>query len=297
MLCACSTSPQGRQQITTPTAVSGVYSDVDMRIRLATAPSISAPCGGAECALNQDFDRQVQQLGSRLAKAAFDFYPDLGKRISKFEFVVAEKEELGSASNATGTIVIYRGVQKLNLDEMTLAFLIGREMGHVIGRHHDENSATRIILSVLAGVLFPAFNLFNGSAAAAQATSATSTSLVASTAASTATSYVGSQVVLASVKPNQLSEADAIALGLLTKLGWSRREVTGALEAGMEASGDNGWAKDFRMSVGHVKALAAEGGCSRCQSESRGDQSRDNPGCGPGKPHSRVGRNRSQDCR
>jgi len=263
MLCACSTSPQGRQQITTPAAVSGVYSDVDMRIRLATAPSISSPCGGAECTLNQDFDRRVQQLGSRLAKSAFDFYPELGQRVSRFEFVVAEKEELGSASNASGKIVIYRGIQKLNLDEMALAFLIGREMGHVIGRHHDENSATRIIFSVLVGVLFPAVNLFNGgSAAAAGATSATSTSLVASTAASTATSYVGSQVVLASVKPNQLSEADSIALGLLVKLGWSRQKVTSAIEAGMQTAGNNDWAKDFRMSVGHVKALAAEGGAT-----------------------------------
>lgn len=252
ILSACATSPHGRMQISTPAPIGDVYSDVNMRVHLATAKSISALCADDECAPNREFDQQVQQLGARLAKSAFDTYPDLVERVSRFEFVVAEKEELGSTSNAAGKVVIFRGVQELYLDEQALAFVIAREMGHIIGRHHDENSGTSILLSVLVGVLFPASNIFhalNGSVALANATSS---------AASSATSYVGSQALLASVKPDQLREADSIAVNLLAGLGWSGRDTVDILEASTQVDGDSAWAKDFRISVGYAKALEEE---------------------------------------
>jgi hypothetical protein len=256
VLSACSTSPQGRKQLTTPAPISAVYSDVDMRIQLATVAN--ATCIGAECPHNREFDQQVQRLGNRLAESAFETHPDLNKRISHFEFVVAEKEKPGTASNASGTVVIFRGVQKLGLDDEALAFLIAREMGHVICQHHNENSSARILVSVLASVLFPAINLLHGSAALANVTSATTTT----TAASTATSFIGSQVVVASIKPAQLNEADTIAMGLLSGLGWNGHDVSGALEACTQVDGDDTWAKDFRISVRHVKAFEEETGAA-----------------------------------
>ena len=247
---ACSTSPQGRNQLSPAAPVINIYSDVDMRVHLATMAN--ATCLGAECALNREFDQQVQQLGARLARLAYDAHPDLIKRIGQFDFVVAEKEKPGAASNASGTIVIFRGVQQLHLDEEALAFLIAREMGHVICGHHDKNSSVKILVSVLASVLFPALNLFNGSAALAQATSATSATTFA---ASSATSYLGSEVVVASIKPGQLSEADAVALDLLAGLGWNKHDVAGILVACTQVDGDDTWAKDFRNSVNNVKSL------------------------------------------
>jgi Zn-dependent protease with chaperone function len=256
MLAACSTTPQGRKQLTAPAPISNVYSDVDMRIRLATVAN--ATCLGAECARNLEFDQQVQRLGFRLSEAAFETDPDLNKRISHFEFVVAEKEKPGTASNASGTVVIFRGVQKLGLDDEALAFLIAREMGHIICQHHNENSSAKILVSVLASVLFPALSLFTGSAAVANVTSAT----VSTTAASTATSFLGSQAVVASIKPTQSSEADAVALGLLSGLGWDEHEVSSSLEACTQIDGDDTWAQDFRISVGHLKALDDEAGAA-----------------------------------
>ena len=253
---ACSTSPQGRKQLSSPAPIIDIYSDVNMRVHLATVAN--ATCLGAECALNREFDQQVQQLGVSLARLAYDAHPDLTKRVSQFEFVVAEKEKPGTASNASGTIVIFRGVQKLHLDEEALAFLIAREMGHVICRHHDENYSVKILVSVLASVLFPALNLFNGSAAVAQATSATSGTTAATVAASSATSFLGSEVVVASIKPGQLSEADAVALDLMSGLGWNKRDVAGILEACTQVDGDDTWAKDFRNSVSNVKTLVGK---------------------------------------
>jgi hypothetical protein len=224
-----------------------------MRIQLASVAN--ATCLGMECARNREFDQQVQRLGNRLAEAAFESDPDLSKRINRFEFVVAEKEKPGTASNASGTVVVFRGVQNLGLDDEALAFLIAREMGHVICQHHSEISSAKIIISVLASVLFPAINLLHG-AALANVTSATTTT----TAASTATSFIGSQVVVASIKPTQLNEADSVAVGLLAGLGWEQHEVSDALDACSQVEGDDAWAKDFRISVQHVKALGVVAG-------------------------------------
>ena len=258
LLSACATSPQGRTQLTTPAPIGDVYSDVGMRVHLATAKSIDTPCAGDECAPNREFDQQVKQLGGHLAKSAFDTYPDLVKRVSRFEFVVAEKEELGSTSSAAGKVVIFRGVQELHLDEQAMAFVIAREMGHVIAHHHDENSGTSILLSVLVGVLFPVSNILHGAALANATTSTTVLTTVETTAASSATSFVGSQVLLASIKPDQLREADSIAVKLLAGLGWSGRDTADILEACPQVDGDGSWVKDFRISVGYAKALEQE---------------------------------------
>ena len=221
LLGACSTSPHGRSQLTTPAPVTDMYSEVDMRLELVTSTSIK-PCSEEECSSNEDFDRQVQQMGARLAQSAFDNYPDLAERVSRFEFVIAEKEEFGSTSNASGTIVIFRGVQKRHLDEEAMALLLAREMGHVIGRHHAENAAPRIMLSILTAVLFPALNILR---------------------ASTPTSFIGSKLILKSLKPGQLREADNIALKLLGSQEWTNRSVIGGVDSSNKIEVADAWSK------------------------------------------------------
>ena len=251
----CATSPQGRTQITAPTPVSNVYSSMNMNLTLATAPGIQKTCNTEQCMSNLKFDDRVQALGVRLASAAFHLYPDLTNRVSHFDFNIAAKSDIGTTSSGSGKIVIYRGTQSLELSDESLAFLLAREMGHVIARHHEENSGTRIMFSVLAGLLFPALNLFTSSAAAAQATSITSATTLTTTAASTATSFVGSEVVLANIKPSQLTEADAIALDLLDYSGWNHESVAHALETNLVLNGKDAWSEDLRESVRHVVAI------------------------------------------
>lgn len=245
LLGACATSPQGRVQVTVPPSISAVHSEIGMRLNLASAADTPSSCVGVECRLDRAFDQRVLRLGARLANSAFEIYPDLTERFSRFEFVIAEKAEPGSASSAAGTVVIFRGVQKLRLDEEALAFLIAREMGHVIGRHHDEDSATSILFSIAAQVLFPVANLIRGSAALIQTASAAAT-------ASTAASFIGSRMVIASYKLDQLREADAVALNLLAGLGWNRGEIADALAAGTQVAGDDRWSKDLRISAREV---------------------------------------------
>ncbi len=256
LLGVCAASSSAHAEISAPAAISDIYSDVNMRVQLATTKGVSKPCVAGECALNKEFDQHVQALGAQLSEVAFDAYPDLKKRIKHFDFVVVEKKEPGTISNAAGTIVIFRGVQGLELEEQALAFVVAREMGRVIAGYHDQNTGTSILLSVLATVLFPASGILqsiNGSAAAANATS--SATMALATAASSATSFVGSKMVLAGIKPKQLREADAIAMRLFEPLDWSKDELIGSLEACTHIDGEDAWQKDFRYSTAHVRTL------------------------------------------
>jgi predicted Zn-dependent protease len=232
-----------------PDSVGNVYSDVDMRVRLATKPNEEA-CAREQCALNSAFDSQVQQLGQRMAIAAYKIYPDFSERVSRFSFSVVDKKEAGTASNAAGKIVVFRGIQHLELSEDALAFLIAREMGHVIGRHHDRNTSTKIVISVLAGVLFPAITFISASTVAAQASNVTS---LVTSAASTATSYFGSEVALARVKPSQLKESDDIALQLLEADGRDIRSVASILQQSKLADGN--WSKDLQITAQYLDRM------------------------------------------
>ena len=225
-----------------------------MRMRLATKPNAQA-CSGDICVKNQLFDAQVQALGTRLAQSAYVEYPDLKKKIPNFEFGVAEKKVVGSASNAKGTVILFRGLQHMDLGEEATAFIVAREMGHVIANHHKSNAKTKIFFTVLAGVLFPAVNILSASGAAAQATTATT---LLTSAASTATSYVGSEVALSRIKPTQLTEADDIALKLLAREGMGKAEVAQALEYIVENEKGTGWEKDLYQSTQYVRKVAGE---------------------------------------
>ena len=250
VLGACTTPTSQDHLMTVPSPVSNAYSEVDMRLRLMAETDINSPCVGAECNSNRAFNQQIMQLGEQLAQSAFEMYPDLNKRISRFEFLVAEKSEPGSTSSGSGTVVIFRGVQQLSLNEEALAFLIAREMGHVIGHHHDKNSTTSIVFSALAQVLVPVANIFRGAAALIQ-TSPVTTSMT------TASSVIGSRAVIENYKSSQLHEADVIAINLLARQGWDRNRIADALTAGTQLTGDSNWAKEFRISSMEVNRIEA----------------------------------------
>ena len=249
---ACSSSPNGRLQLAAPPQLSAVYSEVNMQLLLITEANSRQACEDADCTHKRAFDRTVLRLGTRLAQTAFENHPALTTQFDKFEFVIAEKSGPGTLSSSAGRVVIFRGVQNLKLGEEALAFLIAREMGHVISRHHEENSATSILFSVLAAVFIPMSNLISGSAALAQTASASAMS----SAATSAASFIGSKLTIASYKQEQSHEADVIALSLLKCLGWSSQEIADALVAQSRLLGTDSWCKDLRESTEDVVRLA-----------------------------------------
>ena len=224
-----------------PDSISNAYSDVDMRVRLASKPN-AAVCVAQACETQQAFDARVQQLGAQLSSAAYSLYPKLKKRVPQFSFGVVEKKEPGTASNAAGKVVLFRGLQQLELSDDALSFVVAREMGHVIGKHHTKNTSTKLIITALASIAFPALAVLGASSAAAQATTTT----LLTSAASTATSMLGSEVALAKIKPSQLTESDEIALKLLSSQDWDLRSTASILQ--FDDFAQNSWTQDLHTS-------------------------------------------------
>ena len=127
----------------TGATISDVYSDIDMRVRLASKASIGA-CTAAQCQDNRDFDARVGSVGRYLSKAALQLYPSHESLIQRMLFTVADKVEAGTASNNKGNIVVFRGVQQLQLSDDALGFVIAREMSHVLAGHHKTNTSTKL---------------------------------------------------------------------------------------------------------------------------------------------------------
>jgi predicted Zn-dependent protease len=233
VLGGCASVPPGGGEAAPPSPVAQVYSNVELQFQLLAAAD--APrCAGVDCALNAGFDRQIQRLGGRLAASAYVAYPDLRQRVPEFKFVVAEKAAPDTASNAGGTIVVYRGVQGLHLEEDTLAFAVAREMGHVIARHHDRNAAKGLLISVIADALFPMTNLLQGAAAFLPSGLA---------------SFVGTHLMEAHDSPGQARQADVVALHLLAGLGWSGQEMDDAFVVATRSLSKDRWSLDLRQSI------------------------------------------------
>ena len=251
---ACATSPEGRTQLVAPAPLQGfsaVYSEFDMHLQLVTAAD-AAVCQDAQCVADRAFDQRVLALGRRLAISAFRQHADLYLRFPRFEFIVADKADPGAASSAGGTVIVYRGLQRMNLDDAVLAFILAREMCHIIAGHHDENVAASVLVAVAAQILFPALNiggLFAGGAAAAG-------SAAGATALTSGASFLGSRALRASYRPTQVREAEVMSLKLLNAAGWEGDEVSDKLEyLRPSLTEETSWTQELRESALNVAAM------------------------------------------
>jgi predicted Zn-dependent protease len=260
-LAGCATSPEGRARLVAPSALQGfsaVYSEFDMRLQLVTAADAPS-CSEAECAADRAFDQRIVMLGRRLADVAYRQHADLLMRFPRFEFIVADKADAGAASSAGGTVVIYRGVRRLDLDDAALAFVLAREMSHIIAGHHDENVATSVLVSIAAQILLPALNIARGAAAAFSSSAAATTaasSAVATTAITSAASFAGARALRANERPQHVREAETMAMKLLVAAGWDGRDVSDQLEALRPALPDEtSWIAELRESAQRIASL------------------------------------------
>ncbi len=257
---ACATSPEGRPQLVAPPALQGlsaVYSEFDMQLQLVTAAN-AAGCQEAECVADRTFDQRILAIGGRLADAAFRQHAELYLRFPRFEFVVVDKRDPGAASSAAGSVVLFRGIRQLDLDDAALGFVLAREMGHIIAGHHDENVTTSILVGIAAQILFPILNLpaLIGGGAATTAAASVTTSTVTTTAVASAASFAGSRALRASFRPQQVIEAEGMAMDLLAGAGWDGREVAEQLQAIPPPLPDGpGWTEELRESARRIASL------------------------------------------
>lgn len=257
----CAAPPEVRKQVYSQPGVQGlsaVYSEFDLRLQLVTSSDAPA-CSGEDCVADRAFDQRFLAIGRRLAEAAFRQHPELYLRFPRFEIVVVDKRDPGAGSSAAGTVVVYRGLRRLLADDAALAFVVAREIGHIVGGHHEENVMTSVLFGVAAQILVPVLNLpalIGGSAAATTAASSATTAAVTSTAVASAASFAGSRALRASYRPQQVAEAENIAMELLAAAGWDGREVAEQLQAIAPPAQDApSWEQELRDSIRRIASL------------------------------------------
>lgn len=252
ILAGCAAGPHGeRAQLAAPTSVSEVYSEANLRMVLASAPDAAA-CLEAECAGRVEFDQRVTRMGTRLAVAAYHAYPELSGRVPAFQFSVVDKNEPGTASTAGGRVIVLRPVGTLAREDHALSFVIAREMGHIVGQHHEENTAFSILSSVVATVVAPVVNF-----ARLLSTFYSGATSMAASAALTAGSFAGSRVLIESYRPKQREEADEIALKLIASFGYEPKAVAAGFSQTLLKDPASRWVRELSASV---ERLAARGG-------------------------------------
>lgn len=241
------TSGNGRTQVVAPQEIGIAYSETEMHGRLLFAGEHR--CDGRECEDAAHFRREVKRLAERLTRAAHRLAAELDLPPPRFEVSVPAKSEPGTLSSAAGSVVIFDGLRKIGFEEPALAFVLAREMGHVMSRHHEENSATNVIASVVAALLLPVGNLLRGAAAMVPTTAG-------STAAATVASMAGSSIVKGMYRSDQLREADHLALRLLIEAGWTPVQVADALHAATLRPTEADWTAELLASKARLDQIA-----------------------------------------
>lgn len=257
-LCGCMATATGeRTPLVAPTAISDMYSSVNLQMMLATTSNASDECAAAECMQRSEFDQRVASNGARLAEGAYVAFPGLAERVSKFNFLVVDKAEPGTASTAAGNIVVLRPLSSIAVTDEALSFVIAREMGHVVAQHHEENTATSMLMSVIATVIAPIVNIAKLLAIGYSGASTSVASSAVASASMTEASFVGSRVVIESYRPKQREEADGIAIRLLEPLGYDAQVVSAAFEQVDLRTPPTSWMRELQDSVARLAAPPA----------------------------------------
>ena len=182
------------------------------------------------------FALQVQRISGALQKGAQYLYPDLAQRVpglvgGRFDVYVVDDDEPGSVSSANGRIALNAALGVRQPYDDWMAFVIAREMGHVIARHHEENSSAGIATSVIMNILIPGSSLLK--------------SLV---------SAGGSGIAAKSKRDVQAIEADVIALDLLQAAGFRLHDIYLTLLLEPVSLDDGAWSISFRASSDNLIA-------------------------------------------
>lgn len=239
LLSACSTHPiTGRDQILAVPAVQLAYAEVGFALSagiqlIAPRPSCEPGCGAGERLAS--FAGRVAALGAQLQTCAREMSPELFERIDGFRIEVNDQPEVSTGSSAGGRIVLGSGLAGLEPTDTVIAFLIAREMAHVIARHAEENSGASIAVSAL-GMLLPGINMV----------------------ARFVASRLGSNALQRSWAAEQRREADEIAISLVERSGLSLLNVALGLESGIKRARlpEGEWGARYLDSTRRVVLLA-----------------------------------------
>ena len=252
VLAGCAINPAtGRNQLMALPAVQSAHANMGYTLSTAAAGLAPSPLcagtgqgesaaveSGTSCPGAADMARflqQVQRTGAGLSTEAQSLAPEVFARIGAFDIAVQAGVGEGTSSSAGGRIVLASGLAALHPTDDVVAFLIAREMGHVIARHGEENSGARLAFSALTAVV-PIGGLMVKFAA----------------------SLLGSQALQSSWAERQRLDADEIALVLLERSGRTPDVIAFNLRVGLkrERLPQGEWGSQFARSMARVTHIA-----------------------------------------
>ena len=239
ILCGCTTHPiTGRGQLVEFPAAQ-VHAEAGYALsksakRMAETEAQIAGCNAACQDRQRRFGARVAEIGKTLEAAARDMSPESVARIGAFDIGVDPEMDMATASSAGGRIALGAGLARLEPNDDVIAFLIAREMAHVIARHDEEDSGARIFFSAVTALLPIA--------------------LVARLVAS----MVGSGAMMGSWAGEQRREADEIAVALLVRTGRTVYGVGRSLANGLKTDRmpADEWTIRYKESAERVASVA-----------------------------------------
>lgn len=232
-MAGCETLPNWGLARITDIPLASAHSDLSFTVTSISSERIS--CAGQSVCPNETesipevrFVRQVERIATALQMGAQAMHSDLAQRGAghRFDVYVVEGDERSSASSANGRISLNAALAAGQPDDAWVAFIIAREMGHVIARHHEENSGASITTSIILNILLPVTGVLKS---------------IMSTA--------GSILAARSKRDIQAREADAIAFDLLEAAGFPLRDVAHGLRLAPAPSDTGTWSANFRKSA------------------------------------------------
>lgn len=106
--------------------------------------------------------RRLATIGKRIAKAVETYMIEngMGERLKylNWEFNLINSKEINAFAMPGGKIAFYTGILPILKNDAGIAFVMGHEIGHVIGGHHAEGASNRQIAGLAAGLT----NIFVG---------------------------------------------------------------------------------------------------------------------------------------
>ena len=237
LLAGCSTNPvTGRDQFIALPAVQA-HANIGFALSAGARRMAGQPCeaGCGDVDLLVQFSGQVQRIGADLAAAARGMSPERIERSDAFRISIDPDLGFATGSAADGRIALGSALARLEPADDVTAFVIAREMAHVIARHDEEDSGVRMFSSALSTFL-PGYTLI--------------TKFLAST--------FGSGVLVRSWAGEQRREADEIAVALLDRSGRPASRVAQSLAAGLRTDilPEGDWATRYAESAVRVALLA-----------------------------------------
>lgn len=152
VLVSCTTAPlTGRKQLKL-VSDEGIISSSQSQYKQL----ISAASSKGLLANNTEDGKKVAAVGSRISKAVEQYLNSNGMsdkvKNLNWEFNLIRSNEINAFAMPGGKIAFYTGILPVLKTDAGIAFVMGHEIGHVIGGHHAEGQSNRLLAGGLSTV-------------------------------------------------------------------------------------------------------------------------------------------------